>query len=377
MNILSLFDGISCGRVALDRAGIPVNKYYASEIDKYAIQISQKNYPDIIRLGDVNNWEDWDIDWSSIDLILAGSPCQGFSFAGKQLAFDDKRSALFFRFAEILAHVQSINPDVKFLLENVRMKADYQNVITSVVGVEPILIDSALVSAQRRRRLYWCNWDVEQPNDKNIFLKDVVHETTNEPIGIIQRGRGNNTGGVHTEKSPTLTTCSFEQNNHILYAVDNDKINPMLAPYITPFNQTLQILDRETASGKIGCFHSDSQSNRVYSIHGKSVTLCGEAGGGAAKTGQYLFGCISPDRIKKRQNGQRFNDGEKFYTLTAQDRHGILIEGYIRKLTPVECERLQTLPDNYTEGVSDTQRYKCLGNGWTVDVVAHVLGYLN
>lgn len=352
MNILSLFDGISCGRVALDRAGIPVNTYYASEIDKYAIQISQKNHPDIIRLGDVNNWENWDIDWSSIDLILAGSPCQGFSFAGKQLAFDDKRSALFFRFAEILAHVQSINPDVKFLLENVRMKTDYQNVITSVVGVEPILIDSTLVSAQRRKRLYWCNWDVEQPNDKNIFLTDIIHETANKPIGIIQRARGNNTAGVHAEK------------------------NPALAPYITPFDKTLQILDRETANGKIGYFRCDSQSNRVYSIHGKSVTLCGECGAGAAKTGQYLFGCISPDRIEKRQNGQRFNDGEKFYTLTAQDRHGVLIDGYIRKLTPIECERLQTLPDNYTEGVSNTQRYKCLGNGWTVDVIAHILGHL-
>ena len=349
MNILSLFDGISCGRVALDRAGIPVNTYYASEIDKYAIQISQKNHPDIIRLGDVNNWENWDIDWSSIDLILAGSPCQGFSFAGKQLAFDDKRSALFFRFAEILSHVQSINPDVRFLLENVRMKKDFQNIITSVVGVEPIMIDSALVSAQRRKRLYWCNWDVEQPTDKNIFLTNIVHETANEPIGIIQRARGNNTAGVHAEK------------------------NPALAPYITPFNQTLQILDRETASGKIGYFRCDSQANRVYSIHGKSVTLCGECGAGAAKTGQYLFGCISPDRIEKRQNGQRFNDGEKFYTLTAQDRHGILIDGYIRKLTPIECERLQTLPDNYTEGVSNTQRYKCLGNGWTVDVIEHIL----
>lgn len=330
MNILSLFDGISCGRVALDRAGISVNKYYASEIDKYAIQISQKNYPDIIRLGDINNWENWDIDWSSIDLILAGSPCQGFSFAGKQLAFDDKRSALFFRFAEILARVQSINPDVKFLLENVRMKMDYQNVISSVVGVEPILIDSALVSAQRRKRLYWCNWGVKQPNDSGVSLASVIHE-----------------------KIDSLPMVSTQ--------------------YITPFNQTLQILDRETASGKIGYFHSDSQSNRVYSIHGKSVTLCGEAGGGSAKTGQYLFGCISPDRIKKRQNGQRFNGGEKFYTLTAQDRHGILIDGYIRKLTPIECERLQTLPDGFTEGVSDTQRYKCLGNGWTVDVIAHIL----
>lgn len=445
MNVLSLFDGMSCGRVALERANINVTKYYASEIDKYAIQVSQKNYPDIIRLGDINNWESWDIDWPSIDLILAGSPCQGFSFAGKQLAFDDKRSALFFRFAEILAHVQSLNHSVKFLLENVRMKKDYEHVITSIVGVDPVMINSALVSAQNRKRLYWCNWDIEQPADKKILLKDVIHETiditnhdrlpsfncnpsgggmngnvtpitsdksptltTNKGegskigipfssvVGLKQRPRGKNCGGVHTQKSPALTSNSWEHNNHLLLAVDKDKSNCITSsigkttdreyfyknqgqlvycinPFIVPFDKSLQILDKETIAGKIGFFRADSQSNRVYSIHGKSVTLCSDAGGGAAKTGQYLFGCITPDRIEKRQNGQRFSTGEKFYTLTAQDRHGVLIDGYIRKLTPIECERLQTLPDNYTEGVSNTQRYKMLGNGWTVDVIAHIL----
>ncbi|WP_081299538.1 DNA (cytosine-5-)-methyltransferase [Gilliamella sp. wkB195] len=445
MNVLSLFDGMSCGRVALERANINVTKYYASEIDKYAIQVSQKNYPDIIRLGDINNWESWDIDWSSIDLILAGSPCQGFSFAGKQLAFDDKRSALFFRFAEILAHVQSLNHSVKFLLENVRMKKDYEHVITSIVGVDPVMINSALVSAQNRKRLYWCNWDIEQPADKKILLKDVIHETIditnhdrlpsfncnpsgcgmngnvtpitndksptlttnkgegskiaiplNAVVGIKQNPRGKNRGGIHTDKSPTLTSNSFEHNNHLLLAVDKDKSNCITSsigkttdreyfyknqgqlvycinPFIVPFDKSLQILDKETIAGKIGFFRADSQSNRVYSIHGKSVTLCGDAGGGAAKTGQYLFGCITPDRVEKRQNGQRFSTGEKFYTLTAQDRHGVLIDGYIRKLTPIECERLQTLPDNYTGGVSNTQRYKMLGNGWTVDVISHIL----
>ena len=445
MNVLSLFDGISCGRVALDRAGIPVNKYYASEIDKYATQVSQKNYPDIIRLGDINNWENWGIDWSSIDLILAGSPCQGFSFAGKQLAFDDKRSALFFRFAEILSHVQSVNPSVKFLLENVRMKKDYERVITSVVGVEPIMINSALVSAQNRKRLYWCNWHVEQPDDNGILLKDIIHEnivitgcselpkfncnpsgkgmngmvtpvtatksltlTTNKGegpkiaipfdsvIGIRQKPRGKNKGGVYADKSPALTSNSWEHNNHLMFAVDKEKSNCItssigrttdreyfyknqgqlvycLQPYIVPFDKTLQILDKEVIKGKIGYFRTDSQANRVYSIHGKAVTLCGDAGGGAAKMGQYLFGYITPDRIEKKQNGQRFSEGKKFYTLTSQDKHGILIDGYIRKLTPIECERLQTLPDNYTAGISNSQRYKCLGNGWTVDVIAHIL----
>jgi DNA (cytosine-5)-methyltransferase 3A len=143
-----------------------------------------------------------------------------------------------------------------------------------------------------------------------------------------------------------------------------------LSSYVVPFDKTLQILDKEVQRGKVGFFRKDSQANRVYYIHDKAVTLCGDAGGSAAKMVPYLFGCITPDRVEKRQNGQRFNEGKKFYTLTAQDKHGILIEGYIRKLTPVECERLQTVPDNYTAGVSNCQRYKMLGNGWTVDVIA-------
>jgi DNA (cytosine-5)-methyltransferase 3A len=149
-----------------------------------------------------------------------------------------------------------------------------------------------------------------------------------------------------------------------------------LKSYIVPFDKTLQILEKEVARGKVGYFRKDSQANRVYYIHDKAVTLCGDAGGGAAKMGQYLFGCITPDRVDKRKNGQRFNDGTKFYTLTAQDRHGILIEGYIRKLTPIECERLQTLPDNYTAGVSNSQRYKMLGNGWTVDAICEFFKHI-
>lgn len=315
MNILSLFDGISCGRVALDRAGIPVNTYYASEIDKYAIQISQKNYPDIIRLGDVNNWENWDIDWSSIDLILAGSPCQGLSFAGKQEGLDDPRSKLFFRFAEILQHVQSVNPRVKFLLENTRMKQKPKTIMTQTVGVEPILIDSALVSAQRRKRLYWCNWHVAQPEDKGILLKDIIHET--QGIAIKQRPRGKNKGAVFTEKSPTLTSNSWEHNNFVCSDA-----------WVNWWNK-----------------------NKNYQISKK-----------------YSFIC---------------NDKQKAITLTARQYASWngnfyqLDENVFRKLTPIECERLQTLPDGFTEGVSDTQRYKCLGNGWTVDVIAHILKSMN
>jgi len=373
MIVLSLFDGMACGYEALKRAGIPVTKYYASEIDKYAIQIAKKNHPDIIHLGDVTLWDFWNIE--KPDLILGGSPCQGFSFAGKQLAFDDPRSKLFFTMMDIINHYK---PKYRFL-ENVRMKKEYLSVITDYMGVKPHFINSSLVSAQNRQRYYWYNWDATDPDDKGILLRDVVHENkegSELPNGWYKWWKEKADFQLKKKYSaldPNKAICMTARQ----YASWNGNfMMETLAEYIVSFDKTLQILDKEIKRGKVGYFRTDSQSNRVYYIHDKAVCLCGDAGGGAAKMGQYLFGCITPDRVNKRQNGQRFNDGKKFYTLTAQDKHGILIEGYIRKLTPVECERLQTLPDNYTEGVSSTQRYKMLGNGWTVDVIAHLLKHM-
>lgn len=420
MNVLSIFDGMSCGRIALDRAGIPVTNYFASEIDKHAQTVSQKNYPDIIRLGDVRGikYENaglWVESFNSItrfitkiDLLIGGSPCQGFSFAGKQLNFEDPRSKLFFEFVRLL---KECSPKY-FLLENVKMKKEYEDVITSYLGVKPIEINSNRVSAQNRKRLYWTNIpNVTQPEDKGILLKDIVHE--GQGCSVANQGKDINR---LIDKGHCLMARDYKGfGNQQMTGVVQE-----LASYIVPFDQTLQILDKEIARGKIGYFRKDSQANRIYYIHDKAVTLCGDAGGGAAKMGQYLFGtmkdnylqydvsgkghgsqdqrayylegkhgalashageskckilfgCITPERIEQRQNGQRFSDGKKFYTLTAQDKHGILIEGYIRKLTPIECERLQTVPDNYTAGVSNAQRYKMLGNGWTVDVIAHIL----
>lgn len=374
--------------VALERAGIKVDKYYSSEVDKYAIAISEKNYKkSIVRLGDVTKWKDWDIDWSSIDLLIGGSPCQGFSFVGKQLNFEDERSKLFFEYVEILKHIKEQNPKVFFLLENVRMKKEYRDVITRFLKVEPILINSSLVSAQDRKRLYWTNIKgVEQPLDRGILLKDIVHEYTDFKYMLTDRQSewlkdhgqfqlDKVYSSIDSEKAITMTARQYASWN------GNFKFEE-LNRYIEPFDKTLQIIEKEVEKGKVGYFNTDSQGNRIYYIHDKSVTLCGAAGGKGAKTGLYLFGCITPDRVEKRQNGQRFSEGNKFYTLTAQDKHGVLIEGYIRKLTPIECERLQTLPDGYTEAeikgksVSDNQRYKMLGNGWTVDVIAHIFRYL-
>jgi len=383
MNVLSLFDGMSSGRIALERAGVKVDKYFASEIDKYAIKVAMKNYPDTIQLGDVTKVKGSDLP--QIDLLIGGSPCQGFSFAGKQLNFDDPRSKLFFDFVRLL---EETKPRY-FLLENVRMKKEYQDVISQYLGIEPIMIDSALVSAQRRKRLYWTNigaktdllghpvCGISQPDDKGVLLKDIVHEYADTALsdGHIKwliRNYNNQINKFSTLNAIKASTMTARQ-----YASWSGNFwFQTLAEYIVPFDKTLKILEKEVAEGKVGYFGKDSQANRVYYINNKAVTLMGEAGGGAAKMGQYLFGCITPNRIEKRQNGRCFNDGTKFYTLTAQDNHGVLVDGCIRKLTPIECERLQTVPDNYTAGVSDAQRYKMLGNGWTVDVIAHIFRHL-
>lgn len=187
MNVISLFDGMSCGQIALNELGISPALYYASEIDQHAIKQTKLNFPNTIHLGDVTKWKEWNIDWASIDLVLAGSPCQGFSFAGKQLAFDDPRSKLFFVFVEILNHIKKHNPNVRFLLENVNMKKEYLRVISEYVGVFPVNINSNLVSAQNRERWYWTNIktkeiglfnetysDINQPEDKGVKLNDII-----------------------------------------------------------------------------------------------------------------------------------------------------------------------------------------------------------
>lgn len=374
-NVLSLFDGMSCGQIALERAGIKVHNYFASEIDKHAIKVTQANYPNTIQLGDVTQVKGEDLP--EIWLLQGGSPCQGFSFAGKQLNFDDPRSKLFFEFVRLLKEVKP----KYFLLENVKMKKEFQDVISCYLGVEPIEINSNLVSAQNRKRLFWTNIpNVTIPEDKGILLKDIVHENADnhlseKEIQYMLRSSGNWSPSASNRFESYLNYP--EKKSHCLTANLNKGVPyncffEVLSEYIVPFDKTLQILDKEVQRGKVGFFRKDSQANRVYYIHDKAVTLTGESGGGAAKMGQYLFGCITPDRVEKRQNGQRFNDGKKFYTLTAQDKHGVLIEGYIRKLTPIECERLQTIDDNYSSMVSNSQRYKMLGNGWTVDVISHI-----
>lgn len=329
MKVLSLFDGISAGQLALQRAGIAVDAYYASEVDKYAISVTQKNFPDTIQLGDVTKWREWDIPWREIDLVIGGSPCQGFSFAGKQLNFDDPRSALFFVFVDICHRVADDNPKMRFMLENVRMKKEYQDVISGYFGVQPIPINSSLVSAQNRYRLYWTNIpNVTQPEDKGILLRDIIqhdvdskHYLSQEAIDYMDRLRnGKPRWEYHTNNLDGKAAClTANMHKGVPYGV-------------------LRIPEA-TKKGYV----------EVQPNEGVDLTF--------------------PN--SKTRRGRRMED--KSNCLTATNYDYCWYDGYIcRKLTPIECERLQTFDDNWTEGISDTQRYKALGNSWTVDVVAHI-----
>ena len=299
MNVLSLFDGMSCGRIALERQNIPITSYYASEIDKYAITIAKKNYPDTQHIGDVTQVSADDLP--QIDLLIGGSPCQGFSFAGKQLNFDDSRSKLFFEFVRLL---KELKPKY-FLLENVRMKKEYQDVISDLLGVEPIKINSSLVSAHNRVRLYWTNIpNVTVPEDKGIVLADIIDD-----------------GFVDRDKSHCIDANYFK-------------------------------------GGNLKSYFEKHRRQLVFSNDG----LCREP-----KILQIPHGY--------NKGGLKENKSPSMTTSSWQHNNHLTYDDGLtyRKLTPIECERLQTVPDNYTEGVSNTQRYRMLGNGWTVDVISHIL----
>ncbi|MCK5610511.1 DNA (cytosine-5-)-methyltransferase [Candidatus Pacearchaeota archaeon] len=429
INVLSCFDGMSCGQIALERAGITIENYYASEIDKYAIKVTQANYPNTIQLGDIRTVRAGMLP--KIDLLMAGSPCQGFSFAGKQLAFDDDRSKLFFEFIRILKFCKP----KYFLLENVVMSQQSNDVISSMLGelypecvtqrdmfrpgrLEPIQINSALVSAQNRQRLYWTNIpDIQQPKDEGILLKNILECGSNT---VNQRGRGNNPGGDKENKSPCMTSCRWEQNVKVrdksqtipatiykenaksmltrkkmglLVGVLAKKIkdeNPRVAG-VSITDDGLRPYKDDGHQGSLSEFGTisfpDSKAVTCTAAHSPKVVMLTERRTDEAKQirryNMKKGKDFSPRRAKELV--PRKDDKANCLT-TALTKEHILVKVpdtkqkkiavgtiYWRKLTPVECERLQTVPDNYTNHVSNSQRYKMLGNGWTVNVIAHIL----
>lgn len=341
-NILSLFDGISCGRLALDRAGIKYDKYYASEIDKYAIAITRYNYPDTVFVGDVRCLDG--NKFENIDLIMGGSPCQSFSMAGrregmvtrekievvtleqylelKESGFKfEGESYLFWEFVRLL---REVNPKW-FLLENVRMAKKWRNVITRALEVEPIQINSALVSAQNRVRLYWTNIPVSNlPKDKGIVLRDILEDRVEKKYYLSEK---------HF-KAFLKSYKNFSINSR------NGKSKPLLASYYKQPPHSPYILDRDKSFCIDANYHRGGNLEQYFKKYRR----------------QLIFRIDDKNKVK------------------------------VRRLTPLECERLQTLPDNYTQyglfddgtikKISDTQRYKTIGNGWTVDVVAWIFSFL-
>ena len=495
MNVLSLFDGMSCGMIALDRLGIKVDNYYASEIDKYAMQVSAANYPEIIQVGDITK-----LDLSTlpkIDLVMGGSPCQGFSFAGKQLAFDDPRSALFFEFVKC---VDTLKPKY-FLLENVKMKKEYLDIISEYMGVEPIFIQSSLVSAQSRQRYYWTNIpNVEQPEERGIVLRDILEDYPNEnPVKHTERnarhlkqldekslcmtatmykGAGNNGMTLVPQRLETFkikeeTVAKYVPNEEGDFCdpynkkmIKGDKSTTLRTNSSNGNTWVKQTSDKPKHIGTAVDINEHDVLKRVYSPDGKSptVTTCGDGHREpkvivdvramtevrtpeankirqehkkktgkdwsprhmrhlvqrpdekmntltSALTKQHILQItteqkdsvvtFSDKRIEKfketlkenpqpskngiiqlnnpsHSSGRVYSPDGKSPTLMAGNSGGgkepvkINDDMYWRKLTPLECERLQTVPDNYTNHVSNTQRYKMLGNGWTIEVIAHI-----
>ena len=388
---------MSCGQIALRELGVPIERYYASEICKHAIQQTQLNFPETIQLGDVEKWREWDIEWSEIDLLLSGSPCQGFSLAGKMLGHNDPRSRLYWVFLDILHHVQSLNPNVKYLLENVRMRPADEARINESLGIRPVVINSALVSAQNRVRLYWSDirtkseglWgelltDIPQPADRGIYIGDILDDEVEEKYYMRNLS-------LNEEALESIATTQEGKASGVV------KLDKKLKPKAQQDKASCL-----TAGGHSGGNHSDMdilyiglyQRGRGYLksrvLPDKSPTLTSNNWGhnnmACAMRGRVDNDgtLITPGRWRsyKDRNGFRAMSGGKAPCLAALARNDgrgqavVEIDCMIRRLTPTECARLQTIPDWYKWRCSDTQAYKMLGNGWTVEVIKHILSHI-
>ena len=391
-NVLSLFDGCSGGQQSLERINKKVDTYYASEIDKYAITVTMANYPNTIQLGSVV-----DVDVSKlkpINLLIGGSPCQSFSFAGKRKGMSTKdnieiltlehylelkeqkfefegQSYLFWEYIRILTDIIKYNPDVKFLLENVMMGEKWQKILTRAIGINPIEINSALVSAQNRRRLYWTNIGAEQyglfgdlkcmipqPKDRGILLKDILEPEVDEKYYLSDKmlnylNRGSKSQSANrlvdkNDKTQSLMACDYKGPQCVAMRGRNPE-NTSDRAKGCPTKQMLEAKE----DGKTNCITTVQKDNLV--VHNMMPR--------SSKSGKGGTGHLT------RQDG-------KTYCLDTGNTNAIEKQSRIRRLTPLECERLQTMKDGYTAHVSNSQRYKMIGNGFTIEVIAHIFSYL-
>jgi DNA (cytosine-5)-methyltransferase 3A len=405
MNVLSLFDGMSCGQQALERAGLPVKNYFASEIDKYAIKVTMANYPNTVQLGSVIDVDGYKLP--KIDLLIGGSPCQSFSFAGKRKGMSTKdeqeiltlehylqlksegfefegQSYLFWEYMRILNEVKP----KYFLLENVMMGEKWEKILSRAVGVNPIMINSSLVSAQNRQRLYWTNigmqpgglfGDLEsiigQPKDKNILLKDILETDVDEKFYIsnkrieyfnrkIDKGFLKKIDSDINGKSECLLASMYKQMQGFCI---ND--NPVVH----------NLMPRSSTSGKGGTGPLSRTDGKTYCLDTGNTNAIEIVLTSKDKKLQKIVdnNIFTYGEVAHLDTYNQKIDRDKSPALTLPHNTKFLYSNSrIRRLTPIECERLQTVKDNYTNHVSDSQRYKMLGNGWTVDVIAHIFKYI-
>lgn len=381
MNVLSLFDGMSCGQIALYELGLYPDKYYACEIDKFAIAQTKLNFPDTIMLGDVTKLDVSELE--KIDLLIGGSPCQSFSFAGKMegmstedneeittleryLELKEKgfkfagQSYLFWEYVRVLEEVRKVNPNVLFLLENVRMLSKWEDVISRTLGVKGVHINSARVSAQVRKRIYWTNIaEIPQPEDKGIFLRDILQSSVPEKYYL-------------SDKMISFLTRHADKLGHkVIVKKGGDKSNCITVSSLTKSNLASCYIE---VPGEHYLEDADLSELAAYlkelfpRVRGLSITKNG----------------IRPHRGDEKKSGLGelktilFETAEKTGTLltSASSVPALLIKRRLRRITPTEAARLQTVPDWYKWECSDTQQYKMLGNGWTVAVIYHIFSFI-
>jgi len=334
MNVLSLFNGMSTGHTALDNVGIKVDKYYSSEIKPAAIKLTQHHYPDTIQLGDINNWEDWDIDWASIDMVLSGSPCQDLSIAGKRKGLEGEKSSLFWVFVEIFRTIQKINPYVLFLQENVGSapKSDV-GIMSRALGVYPVRINSKLVTAQMRDRYYWSNirttvdglfgdlvTDIPQPKDRKIKFKDII------------------TKGY----------------------TDRKKARPILESEERPLKDKKKLLKRYKDFGMINIVFEKEEFIFKY----------------INKNGYKSLKKNSIINLKKNKEYRRIYDDKSTALLEANDPLYVNDNLELRILNQIELERLQGFPDGWTSILTRNRAASLLGDGWTLPIIEHIFSFI-
>lgn len=379
MNVLSLFDGMSCGQITLSELGIPVEKYYASEVDKFAIKATMQNFPDTIQLGDVRELEVSRLD--KIDLIIGGSPCTNLSMSGKRKGLSTKegmevldlqtylelkengfefegQSYLFWEYIRIYHELIERGDNPKFFLENVEMGNKWESVFNETMGRKGIHINSALVSAQNRKRIYWTDIhdDIPQPEDRGILLKDILEEEVDEKYFLSDKMIECLKGRVKTEKfSPVQFSpikFPYEQkartiNTRLFKMGDNDNY--------------IQVDNDPTCVAMTACLTPKRTE------YGKQIRK------------EYEAGIVKEQRKNIQQLEPREDRKTNCLTTVQKDNLVLVYNGNfrIRRLTPTECARLQTVPEWYIwDGISDTQRYKMLGNGWNIETIKHIFKYI-